>query len=304
LLSIEEQFTLAIVILIDLLILVFHQFQQASDIFLLNILIVVTIFMIRFIQSRSHHAWLQFLRDWYVLPLLIIIYLENRRLIPLINHNDLDDLMITIDRFLFFGHDPTVLLEKVTFPALSELLQIFYASFYFLPVTLCLLLYVRRSRLEFHISASIILLGFYISYIGYYITPVVGPRYTLDLLQNIALTGLFLFDFIRDMIAHIEGIMRDCCPSGHALISVLSVLLAYRYARGFLPAACVWAFLILFSTVYLRYHYVTDIIIGVILGLLVYWWGKVLVEAIILKDEIIGHPPGIISNNEETKISS
>ena len=174
-----------------------------------------------------------------------------------------------------------------------------YAKFEFLPFTLCLILYLKKSRLEFHINTSVILMGFYISYIGYYITPVIGPRFTLNHLQSFPLTGVLFFDFIRNTIVQAEGIMRDCCPSGHAMISLLTVLLAWRYTRNFFPIAVIWAFLIIFSTVYLRYHYVTDLIVGMALGFVVYWQGLKIVEAIILKDMGVQNTAGIMAYKEE-----
>jgi membrane-associated phospholipid phosphatase len=285
--------------LLDLFILLFMKMDKAGDIFILNVLIIACILFLKLLHRRFSNGWLQFFRDWYVLPLLIIIYLENRRLIPLINPHDMDDVIIAIDRFIFMGNDPTVLLERFTFPPISEILQMAYASFYFLPLTLCVILYRRKPRLEFHIIASTILIGFYLSYIGYYFTPVIGPRFTLEHLQGVPLSGILLFDFIRNMIFQAEGVMRDCCPSGHALISLLTVLLAWRYARGFFPVACIWAFLITFSTVYLRYHYVTDLIIGMALGLAVYRWGPGVAEAIIMEREYPGDSFGMIPYREK-----
>jgi membrane-associated phospholipid phosphatase len=298
-LSLEERLTIGMVLLLDLLILVFMRLEQAGDIFVLNVFIVVCILVVNFAHRRFPDSRLQFFRDWYVLPLLIVVYLENRRLIPLINPHDMDDVLIAIDRFLFLGYDPTVLLERLTHPLVSEVLQVAYASFYFLPLTLCLILYLRKPRIEFHINASTILMGFYLSYIGYYFTPVIGPRFTLEHLQNSPLSGVLLFDFVRNLIAQAEGIMRDCCPSGHAMISLLTVLLAWRYARGFFGIVCIWAFLITFSTVYLRYHYVTDLIVGMALGLAVYRWGPGMAEAIIVGDKYPDDSFGMIPCREK-----
>ena len=298
-LCLEERLTIATAALLDILILVFMRLVQAGEIFTLNVFIIICILVVSMINRILPDDRLRFFRDWYVLAFLIIIYLENRRLIPLINPHDLDTILIAIDRFIFLGNDPTILLEKFTYPLLTEILQIAYASFYFLPFTLCLILYIKKPRLAFHINASVIFMGFYISYLGYYITPVIGPRFTLNHLQSLPLTGVFSFDFIRNTIVRTEGIMRDCCPSGHAMISLLTVLLAWRYMRAFFTIAVVWAFLIIFSTVYLRYHYVTDLIVGMALGLVVYWQGLKIVEAIILKDMGVQNTADIMAYRKE-----
>jgi membrane-associated phospholipid phosphatase len=282
-LNLEEQLATGMAILINLLIASFFQWGRAWDLFLINCLIILGVLAINLAQIRFHHLWVHYLKDWYVVALLLIIYLENQRLIPLINPQDFDLFLIETDRFLFLGHDPTILMEKITCPILTEVLQIIYASFYFLPLSLCLILYRKEPPVEFHSAASTILMGFYLSFIGYYLTPAIGPRFTLAKQQAIPLSGLFLFDKLQYIIAQIEGMMRDCCPSGHALVSVLTMLLAWRSARCFFPVTWVWAALIIFSTVYLRYHYVADLIIGISLGFAVYRWGEPIARSIITR---------------------
>jgi membrane-associated phospholipid phosphatase len=283
-LNLEEQLATGMVILINLLIEAFYQWNQAWDLFLINCLIILGILSINIAQRRFQHIWMHYVRDWYIVALLLVIYLENRRLIPLINPHDIDLFLIETDRLMFLGQDPTILLEKFTYPILTEMFQIIYASFYFLPLSLCLILYRKEIPVKFHCAASTILMGFYLSFIGYYLSPAIGPRFTLANQQTFPLSGLFLFDVLQGIIAQIEGIMRDCCPSGHALVSVLTMLLAWRFARSFFPVAFLWAALIIFSTIYLRYHYVTDLIIGIGLGFAVYCWGEPMARTIITRN--------------------
>jgi membrane-associated phospholipid phosphatase len=273
-LNLEEKLAMGMALFINLLIAAFFQWSRARNLFLINCIITLGIFSMSIAQSRFQHIWIRHVRDWYVVALLLTIYLENRSLIPLINPHDIDGLLIEMDQVLFLGHNPTILMEKVTWPALTEAFQLIYASFYFLPLSLCLLLYRKKRHEDFHIAASTIIMGFFLSFIGYYLMPAIGPRFTLVDRQAFPLSGLFLFDGLQYIIARTEGVMRDCCPSGHALVSVLTVLIAWRSERRFFPAALVWAALIIFSTVYLRYHYVTDLIVGISLGFAVYRWGE------------------------------
>ncbi len=220
--------------------------------------------------------------------LLFVIYMEHKHLIPLINPHDVDDFLIRIDRFIFLGNDPTVLFERFIFPALTELMQIVYTSFYFLPFTLCILLYRKENKIYFHTAASIIMFEFYLSFAGYYITPAIGPRYTLECLHSSPLKGILLFDFFRSTLTWLEGITRDCCPSGHTLISLVTLLLAHRFYKSFFPAALIWSVLQIISTVYLRYHYVTDIIAAIILVLPVYVFGLKLARYYFAQTEKVG----------------
>jgi membrane-associated phospholipid phosphatase len=268
--SLEEIVTLCMLLLLNLAILLCAQVDKAAHIFLLNTALIAVIVAVSRIQRIRGGQVLTFIRDWYVLPLLITIYLEQGRLIPLINPHDVDGLLIEIDRALFFGHDPTALLERFIRPLTTELLQIVYASFYLLPFSLCVIIYLHDRKTTFHVVAATIIIGFYISYIGYYLTPAIGPRFTLAHLQHIPLTGLLSFNFIRSMLDAAAGVVRDCCPSGHTMVSLLTVLLAGRYEKRFLAPAVVWTALLMYSTMYLRYHYATDLIVGIVLAGMVF----------------------------------
>lgn len=262
----EEIATLFVLLLLTLAILLFGRFGEAEGIFLLNLALVGLIILV----ARAHRSrggqTLTFIRDWYVLPLLITIYLEQGRLIPLINPRDVDELLIGIDRFLLLGHDPTILLETMLFRPVTEFLQIVYASFYLLPFSLCVIAYLRDRETIFHVVAATIVIGFYVSYAGYYLTPAIGPRFTLEHLQHIPLTGLLFFDLIRSTLDAAAGVIRDCCPSGHTMVSVLTVLLARRYEKRLFVPAVVWTVLLMYSTMYLRYHYLIDLIVGIVLA--------------------------------------
>lgn len=263
----EEILTIMMLLLLDTLILLSERRGQMISIFFLNIGLASFVAAVRYVPPRR--KFLMVFRDFHVLIVLVIIYLEHHTLIPLINPHDVDALLIKADRMLFNGHDPTILLERMMHPVLTELLQIVYASFYFLPFTLCVILY-RSSKMDFHIAASTILLGFYISYIGYYLAPALGPRYTIAHLHNEPLQGIFAFQFLRDSIDAMEGVTRDCFPSGHTLISILTVFLARKFHRPFMNKALIWTVFMLAAAVYLRYHYVTDIMAGAVLSVAVY----------------------------------
>lgn len=266
----EETATICMFALLDALILLFAQPLKVIELFVLNLCFIASVMAVRAIDLRARNAWMTIFRDWYPLALLIMIYMEHFTLIPLINPHDIDDLLIALDRFLFAGHDPTVLMERFTRPVFTEILQIVYASYYFLPAILCFWLYLRKDKSVFHASAATLLIGFYVSYAGYYLFPAIGPRFTLQHLQSSPLEGLFSFHFLRNLLDQMEGVTRDCFPSGHALISVLTVLLSRRYLKPYAITAWIWMILLVVSTVYLRYHYIVDVIAGIALSFAVY----------------------------------
>jgi membrane-associated phospholipid phosphatase len=71
---------------------------------------------------------------------------------------------------------------------------------------------------------------------------------------------------IRRMLDRAEGVTRDCFPSGHTELTMLVLYCAWRFERRafwiMVPPACV----LVISTVYLRYHYVIDVIAGAVVA--------------------------------------
>lgn len=211
-------------------------------------------------------ALARFVRGWYPVALIPLTYKELSYLIPLIHPRDFDAALAALDR-RFFGVDPTVWLERFTWPALSEILQLTYSTYYLLPIILGVVLW-RSERFEtFHFWVFVVVLGFYLSYLGYIAVPAIGPRFLPEIVQaqTMPLTGVWLFHPVRAMLDRAEGITRDCFPSGHTELTLLVLYYAQRFHRK-----TFWCLLpigtgIIVSTVYLRYHYVVDVVAGALL---------------------------------------
>jgi membrane-associated phospholipid phosphatase len=128
--------------------------------------------------------------------------------------------------------------------------------------------------------------GFYLSYIGYFALPGVGPRFTLHDFSALDtdLPGLWLTPLLRGIInagesipqSHIDAVnvvQRDVFPSGHTELTIIVMALGFRYrtkARWLLLAL---GSLLIVATVYLRYHYVVDLIAGALLAWFTLWTG-------------------------------
>ena len=93
--------------------------------------------------------------------------------------------------------------------------------------------------------------------------------------MNQDLPGLFLTEPIRNFVNSgggipsgavnpVELVHRDVFPSGHTQMSLVCVYLAYQYKISTRHAMAVVVTLLIISTVYLRYHYVIDVIAGTV----------------------------------------
>ena len=79
----------------------------------------------------------------------------------------------------------------------------------FLTIILAYILYRRKAYDDFDYFTFIIVFGFYLSYLGYFIVPAIGPRFTLDHLQTFPVTGIWATDAIRHTLDKLENIQRD-----------------------------------------------------------------------------------------------
>jgi membrane-associated phospholipid phosphatase len=201
-----------------------------------------------------------FLNQFSPIPFIVLIYESLGDLIQYLQP-DIDPWLIKIDLFLFGVH-PTLWMEQWIVPWLTDLLSLAYVSYYFLPVILVGTLYLKNRMSDFDECVFILAFGYYLSFIGYLLFPAIGPRFTLTPLYSAPLEGSFITDWVRDVLNALEHNRRDCMPSGHTQIVLMVLSRAHRYEKVlfyiFLPIICG----LLLSTVYLRYHYVFDLISG------------------------------------------
>jgi len=253
---------------IVLLILFRKEIPNIKLFLLLHILSGGITFILGCLQPES--APLKFLRNWYPLFFLPLYFTALHYLIPAIHPHTIDLTLIKMDIWLF-GTNPTVWLEKLYHPFLTDILQICYSTFYFLPLIILTPLYVKREKKNFERVAFGFLLAFYISYLGYVLFPALGPRFYLAHLHNISLRGYFVFHYLNKTLNGLENIQWDAFPSGHVAVTLAYLYFAQKYLRRVFNWTLPLVVLLIFSTVYLRYHYFVDVLSGVVLFSVVIW---------------------------------
>jgi membrane-associated phospholipid phosphatase len=138
-----------------------------------------------------------------------------------------------------------------------------------MPIALVLTLYFRADRNTFNSAAFAILLCFYLSYIGYLLVPAVGPRFTLSHVQTADIRADPATLWVRQTLDGLEHNKTDAFPSGHTAVALVTLVYAWKYRERVLFLILAPAVLaLIFSTVYLRYHYVVDVIAGILLAAL------------------------------------
>lgn len=287
-----KAFDLVVIVFHTLLIiinLVFHsRVEYWLLLFFLNTGIILFAFIISYSASHSENKILKIIHYWYIAPVILFTFKQIYYMVKPIRQQDYDWLFIEIDR-LMFGTDPTHFLYQFSHPLLTEILQIIYGMFYLLPILLALFLHMKNRHFALDYTAFLIIYGLYLSYIGYFALPGIGPRFTLHDFNSINedLPGLFLTNLVREFVNSGESIpsgthnpaevvQRDIFPSGHTMTTLivmyLSVKLKSRSRFFFIPVGS----LLIFSTVYLWYHYVIDLVGGFLFMIFAVWSGKLI----------------------------
>lgn len=234
-------------------------------------------------RARSRSAVLAAAHDWYVAPVIFLLLKHVHYVLGGLRPVDRDDWLIAADRWLF-GLDPTVWLSRVTSPALTELLQVAYTAFYVLFLVVGYELYFRRPRADYRWFVFACAYGFFLSYVAYVFVPAVGPRFTLHRFSDLdaELPGLWLTPALRafvnaggsipsgvpDAVARAAA-QRDVFPSGHTMMTFALVAWAWRFRLRVAPSITAAGALVIAGTVYLRYHYVVDLVAGGVMALVV-----------------------------------
>ncbi len=183
--------------------------------------------------------------------------------LPAINPVPCEWTCIAGDRVLL-GADPTVVLGRGLVPWLVEILQLCYASFYFLPIVLAIALARARQWVAFDDVVDVVTFGFLFSYLGYLVFPTLPPYRFLE--HDAPLQGMGLAEQVHALLHAMEANRFDCMPSGHTMLTLVTLGLAWRYARRtFVVLLPIGSGLVL-ATVALRYHYAVDVLAGAALA--------------------------------------
>ena len=147
----------------------------------------------------------------------------------------------------------------------------------------------KKEILNFKFATFSIILGFVLSYIGYFLVPAVGPRFTLHEFTNtnFELPGIWLTQYLREIINTaesvpmgtinpIEVVQRDVFPSGHTQMTLIVIYLSHKFRTKFRHIIYPIGTLLIIATVYLIYHYVVDVLGGLIFMIITMYLSKYL----------------------------
>jgi membrane-associated phospholipid phosphatase len=210
-------------------------------------------------------------RDWFpFLVILLMYYSLWGDATHFLVTRDRDAGLIALDQRLF-GCQASLALQRFISPPLTAWMQFAYI-FHLLniPIVACYI-YVRRERARFREMMCGLIVIFFFGLLGYVLVPAIGPVYTLRDQYTVALTQS-LEVFTRQMeFMDFARIQRDVFPSMHTAVSFIVWLYAYRNSRRLFLLLAPFILSLWVSTVYLRYHYLIDVVAGLVLAPLCFY---------------------------------
>jgi membrane-associated phospholipid phosphatase len=191
-------------------------------------------------------------------------------LLPVLNSRTLDTELYDLDLALF-GFEPALAMDRWVSDLTTEWFAFFYYS-YFLMLTLHVLpiLFGSRSQRLLGEFTLGMLLVFCVGHVGYMLVPGYGPYWALtEQFQRPLPSGLWA-DLVMATVAS-GGSQLDIFPSLHTAAPAFIALYSFRH-RHLVPYRYSFALVaffavnIILATMFLRYHYVIDVLAGLVLA--------------------------------------
>jgi len=210
---------------------------------------------------RDRFAPARWIHDFYPLPAVITIFNAAGPLIGAANPARWDATFAALDQRLFGALVPAWRGAMGRPAWLTDLASLAYVSYYLVPVAMAVALYVKGRRADFDAAVFGFIATLLVSYLGYFLFPTTGPRVPRGTEAEV-LGGGALSAGVRSFVHFAEVNQLDAFPSGHTALSLVFLAYGWRlFPRWRAPLLLVTAGII-FSTVYLSWHYAVDLVAG------------------------------------------
>jgi hypothetical protein len=202
-------------------------------------------------------------------------FLQLHVILPTVSSRLVDSSVYALDLRLF-GFEPAMSWDRFVTPATTEWFSFFYYSYFFI---LCAYLlpmaaFERRLRVLSELSAGLLFVVC-VGHVLYIAVPGLGPHSYLRGQFGHELSGGFWWPIVKRAVDSVggdsAGTRTDIFPSLHTACPTFLTLFSFRN-RALKPYRYIWpvtAFFtsqIILATMFLRWHYLIDVIAGLTLA--------------------------------------
>jgi hypothetical protein len=222
------------------------------------ILLLVNGFIILWCNLRETKvAWC--FRLWFYPIVMNVVFMNMKSAIQKIGGNHFDGVLAGYDKILF-GEILSVRAQGLVTPILTEVLSFCYLLFF--PYLMISWFYYSWRGLQVFRKLVIGMFTIYgCGFLGYSLVPAGGPHLAFPELFSVPLVGWAITRFNAIVVEKgSNGV--DVFPSLHCAVSCFLLFFdrqhtPWRYRLYLVPCIGIWL-----ATIYLRYHYFTDLIVG------------------------------------------
>lgn len=237
----------------------------------------VCVAVIALLAAETGRRVFRFLHDWYPLAMFIVCFEEVARLSLLVVPRWQDAALLELEARIF-PVPPTAWFGR--FSHLwwaTEVMELGYFSYFVLLMIVGGVFYGWRDRRPFRQVMAASVLSYLLCYVVFILWPTEGPAHTLKHLHTTPVVG-GPFHWLVLLIQKNAGVHGNAFPSSHVAAGLVALLYAWKYK----PRLGWWlAPLVLFlclGAVYDRYHYLSDVVAGLLWGAAAYgivqWIGR------------------------------
>ena len=213
---------------------------------------------IAYINQKYPGKFIGLLKNIYPVFFLSFFYTETGYLKNIIFPYNLDIHFVYAEQWLW-GCQPSLQFAQVM-PQnwFNEFMNVCYFSYYPLIMGICIIFYFDNKQ---HSSKSIftIIFSFYLYYIFYDIIPVVGPQFHFNTLYTDTPPPYYMGKFMRYILTNLEK-PTGAFPSSHVGIALIISIISFKHLKKYFYYSLLFVFGICFATVYLKAHYLVDVI--------------------------------------------
>jgi membrane-associated phospholipid phosphatase len=186
-----------------------------------------------------------------------------------------NDWVVNLDLKLFGCH-PTVWLEGIFTPWLTELMNFFYwVYFLFIPIS-SMTLYFRNRKKDAIDLMFLIFLSYYVNFLLFLLFPAEGAWIILRDLHTVEPEG-GLFQSINQFMQANGSVRGGAFPSSHCSGAFIVAWSTFKYQRKLGILFLVLAVGVGMSTVYCRYHHAVYPIAGATLCTIMFLIGNLII---------------------------
>ena len=222
--------------------------------------------------TKFWHFW----RHWYPHLFFLFCFEELAHLVHLVNPGWEDTKLIAFDYWLTGVH-PALWLEQFATPGRNDFFQFTYITYFTYLLIVGGVLYYRRDWKAYWATMTYSAAGYGIGYCIAMLFPIESPWFSMAGMWHGELHG-GPFTSTINFIEHFGRVRGAAFPSEHVAGSVAAIWGAWKHRRWLFWTLFPFVLCMCFSTVWGRYHYIADVLAGVVTGSLGYFVGGWLMQ--------------------------